>query len=58
MSDNLKIRQPQDKNFINVHEEWEVEYWTKALGVTKSLLITAVKAVGTSTEKVKKYLGK
>lgn len=58
MSDNLKIKEPQDKNFINIHEEWEVNYWTKTLGVTKQQLVDAVKKVGTGTAAVKKYLGK
>jgi len=58
MPDNLKIRQPQDANKINVHESWEVEYWTKKFGITKQQLVDAVKAVGVSVAAVAKYLGK
>ncbi|EKN4790584.1 MULTISPECIES: DUF3606 domain-containing protein [Yersinia] len=58
MADNLNIRQPQDKNFISLSEDWEVKYWTKALGVTEQQLRAAVKAVGSGTKKVKDHLGK
>lgn len=58
MSDNLNRRQPEDKNFINLHEKWEVDYWTRTLGVTETQLRAAVKAVGNGTAKVKNHLGK
>lgn len=58
MSDNLKIRQPQDPKQINVHEEWELEYWSNKFGVTKDQLRQTVKAVGTFVENVKRHLGK
>ncbi|WP_145600096.1 DUF3606 domain-containing protein [Yersinia frederiksenii] len=58
MADNLNIKQPQDKNFISLSEDWEVKYWTKALGVTEQQLRAAVKAVGSGTKKVKEHLGK
>lgn len=56
MSDSLKDRGPADAKRINVHESWEVTYWTKALGVTKAELEEAVKAAGVSAEKVREYL--
>ena len=58
MSDNLDRKQPQDANKINVHESWELEYWTRTLGVTTKQLKDAVDAVGTSAKKVKEHLGK
>ena len=58
MADNLTIRRPQDPKQINVHEAWEVEYWTKKWGITRAQLEAAVRAVGTQTEKVAKHLGK
>lgn len=58
MSDDLSKRRPQDATKINVHEAWELEYWCKTLGVTAQQLKDAVKAVGTSVDAVKKYLGK
>lgn len=58
MADNLHIRRPQDPRQINIHEDWEVEYWTKKWGITKVQLAAAVKANGTQTAAVAKALGK
>jgi hypothetical protein len=58
MSDDLTKKRPQDASKINIHEAWEVEYWCKALGVTKEQLIAAVKAAGVSAAAVRRHLGK
>lgn len=58
MTDNLKIKQPQDPKTINTHEEWEMNYWSKKFGVSKEQIKQAVKEVGNSSEKVKNKLGK
>jgi hypothetical protein len=58
MPDDPNKRRPQDSSRINIHEGWELEYWTKELGVPKGKLIEAVNAVGTSVAAVKKFLGK
>ena len=58
MPDNLKIRQPQDPKQINVHEDWELTYWSNKFGISKDKLRQAVQAVGPYVEKVKQYLGK
>ena len=41
---------------VNVHEEHELNYWTKEFGVSEKELRQAVMDVGTSAEAVKKYL--
>ena len=56
MSDNLQNRGSQDRSRINVHEKWEVDYWTKELGVTKEQLEQAVKTAGTQADAVRKHL--
>ena len=56
MSDNLQKSGPQDRSRINVHEEWEVRYWTEALGVSREALEKAVSEVGVSAEKVREHL--
>jgi phenylalanine-4-hydroxylase len=56
MSDNLHNRGPQDRSRINVHEEWEVAYWTKELGLSKEEL--EAKAAGPSVSAVREHLGK
>jgi hypothetical protein len=58
MSDNLQERGPQDRSRINVHEEWEVAYWTKELGLSKEELVAAVQAAGPSATAVRQHLGK
>lgn len=58
MSDDLKDRGPQDRARINLEEEHGVRYWTHALGVSKEQLAVAVKAVGSSADRVRAHLGK
>jgi hypothetical protein len=56
--DNLHIRRPQDPTKINIHERWEVEYWTKKWNITETQLRAAVAAVGVGTARVAAHLGK
>lgn len=57
MPDDLTRRKPEDPTKINVNQSWEIEYWTKKLGVTEQQLRTAVNAVGPLVKDVKRYLG-
>ena len=56
MSDNLQNRGGQDRSRINMHEKWEVQYWTKELGVTEEELEQAVKTAGSSAQAVREHL--
>jgi hypothetical protein len=58
VADNLDRREPEDKFKINVHEEWELEYWARKFGVTKEKIKDAVKQVSVQTKDVAKHLGK
>lgn len=58
MSDDLTNRGPQDRARINVHEDHELRYWTKELGVSEERLKKAVMAVGVAVEAVKEHLKK
>ena len=58
MSDDLKNRGPQDRSRISLAEQWEVDYWTKALGVSRERLEQLVREHGNSTDAVKKALTK
>lgn len=58
MSDDKSKRSPQDSSRVNVHEDYEVEYWTKKWGVTRAELEAAVKKVGVSVKAVATELGK
>ena len=48
----------QDRDRINLHEDYEVRDWSKKFGVSPDELKKAVQKVGTSAAAVKKHLGK
>ena len=54
--DDLKKKGSQDRSKINMHEEHEVRYWTKELGVNKEQLQKLVDKVGNSAAAVRKEL--
>ena len=56
MSDNLTKRDQRDRSKINMHEDFEVKYWSKALGVSRDELQKAVDKVGNSAAAVRKEL--
>lgn len=58
MSDDLTKTRPQDASKINMHEPYEVNWWTHKFGVTKAKLQEAVDAVGHGAAAVARYLGK
>jgi hypothetical protein len=45
--DDLQNRGTQDRTRINLHEQWEVQYWTKTLGVSEEELRRAVQEANT-----------
>jgi hypothetical protein len=57
MDNKTKTSSP-DSRRINMEEDYEVEYWTTILDVTRAKLKAAVNAVGTSAAAVRKYLKK
>ena len=57
MSDNLTKRAQPDRSNINMNEDYEVKYWTHALGVSREELQNAVDKVGNSAAAVRKELG-
>jgi hypothetical protein len=58
MSDDKSNSGPQDRARINVNEDYELAYWTKALGCTADELRAAVKAVGVGADAVRTHLKK
>jgi hypothetical protein len=56
MSDNLTKRDQRDHSKINMHEDFEVKYWTKQLGVSNDELQKAIDEVGNSAAAVRKEL--
>lgn len=58
MTDDKNNTGSPDRDRINVNEDYEVQYWTKTLGVTAAQLREAVKAVGPTSAAVREHLGK
>jgi hypothetical protein len=58
MSDDKSKVGQQDRNRINMNEDYEVRHWTKALGVSRGELERAIAKVGNSAAAVRKELGK
>jgi hypothetical protein len=56
MADDKTKTRPQDSSRINVHEKYEIEYWTKRFGVSPEALRAAVEKVGPSVSKVEAEL--
>ena len=54
--DNLTKREQPDRSKINMHEAYEVKYWTHALGVSRDKLQKVVDKVGNSAAAVRKEL--
>ena len=58
MPDNKSKAGKQDRNRINVNEDYELQDWSKKFGVSRAELKKAVQKVGDSAEAVRKHLGK
>jgi hypothetical protein len=58
MADNKSNRGPADRARINVHEKYELEYWTKALGVSADRLRELVKKHGVMAADIRRASGK
>ena len=56
MSDDKTKRDRQDRRKINVHEKYELDYWSKKFRVTPDELRDAVKRVGTALEAIEREL--
>ena len=58
MSDDLNRKGPEDPKKINVHQSWELKYWSEKFNVTEEKIKTAVRNVGVWVVDVKRFLGK
>jgi 3-oxoacyl-[acyl-carrier-protein] synthase III len=54
--DNLTRKDQRDRSKINMHEDFEVKYWTHALGISREKLQQIVDKVGNSAAAVRKEL--
>jgi hypothetical protein len=58
MADDRTKRGPADRARINVHENYELEYWTKELGVSADELRALVKKHGVMAADIRQALKK
>ena len=56
--DDKKNTGSPDRSLINVHEDYELQYWSEKFGISRDELKEAVKAAGTSAKAVEAYLNK
>ena len=54
--DDKEQKGPQDAARVNVHEEYELEYWSKKFRVSKAAVIRAVSIVGVMAKDVSEFL--
>jgi len=57
MDNNDKIN-TLNRDTINIHENYEVEYWSRELGIRPERLREIVKSEGDNVSAVKEYLNK
>ena len=56
MSDNKSQTGGQDRERININQDYELRDWAKSLNTTPERIKEAVQAVGDRVEKVREYL--
>lgn len=56
MSDDKSQASGQDRQRINVNQDYELRDWAKSLNTTPERLKEAVQAVGDRADKVREYL--
>ena len=57
MPDDTTQSSGQDRQRINVNQEYELRDWAKSLNTTPERVKEAVQAVGDRADKVREYLG-
>jgi hypothetical protein len=57
MSDDKSNAQGQDRQRINVNQEYELRDWAKSMNTTPEKVKEAVQAVGDRADKVREFLG-
>jgi hypothetical protein len=58
MADDTAKCDYRDHDRINIHQDYELRYWTKELGVTPEKLRQTVETVGVMATEVRKAFGK
>ena len=53
-----KTKTAEDRRRIDVHQEYELQYWSHKFGVSRDELKAAVEKVGSMSDDVARELGK
>jgi hypothetical protein len=56
MSDDKSNAQGQDRQRINIHQDYELRDWARSLATTPERIKEAVQAVGDRADRVREYL--
>jgi hypothetical protein len=57
MSDDKTKSNGQDRQRINIHQDYELRDWAKSMNTTPERIKEAVQAVGDRADKVRDYVG-
>jgi hypothetical protein len=57
MSDDKTKSNAQDRQRINIHQDYELRDWAKSMNTTPEKIKEAVAAVGDRADKVREYVG-
>lgn len=58
MADDKNKKDARDRNRVAGDERYEIDYLVKELGVSRTEVEAAIKAVGNDRQKIKEYLKK
>jgi hypothetical protein len=58
MAESFSRRHFQDTSRINLHQDWELRFWSDKWNVSRPELMDAVKRVGVQVRDVARALGK
>lgn len=56
MRDRIQRRVPEDRSRVELHEQWQITYWTITLQTTQDRLVRAVREVGSNVDNVRLWL--
>jgi hypothetical protein len=54
----IRKRHPQDAPRINMHEHWDLQYWSDRWNVPRQHLVEVIRRVGDQVQDVAQALGK
>ena len=56
MKNPIQRRSPEDLSRVELHEQWQITYWTQKLKTTQERLTRAIRERGSQTDEVRDWL--